>query len=341
MGMRSTKILLIAAVLLLGPASAAQAADSALPEFLGVVVGKTVVRDPPCPPKTACFPDCWEYCPYLQGWKVHLSHTLNPKNADGNWYNYVGVDVHDVVQVMEAVYNCDAQKHGRLLAALRAAFGPGEAQGGNHIVWHPAGGLVDLETFYQQSGDVDERLYIFSALARAKLPTLLSTATRVSAPSIFGIKLGMQLADCEDGHHAFVENPCLDHLLSTASPQHNTLRFLDGNTPEIISSWIHVQADAAGIQSIRLNTRGLAVQDAVMRDLETLFGPAEQRSGGGLEPILARWTVGDSVILFEGAADREGEGRLRLATPQGTIYEDRMGLRPFSLASPASPAGLR
>ncbi len=316
----------------------------ALPEFAGVSVGRTVMHSP-CRGEAGCF-DCFEYCPSLKGWTTRI-RWQKPEYASDSQFTVVGVDNDDVVQVMEVNDVSGAEMRSRTLTALRAAFGPGEEQAGRHIVWHPAGGLVDFrETSVEPQFSYN--LYIFSPAARAALPTLLTGDTsagagprRISdAIGVFGINLGADVPDCEALQFpVLVTALCFDHSLATAfhDPHLLFLQFPRGSLSEILSSGaIRTETDATGIQSISMWTRGLAVQEQVMRDLKTMFGPPQQVSGGGVDPITAQWTLGDRTVLFQGvvAFTGDGSGILHLWTPQGKIYEDealanRRGSRPL------------
>lgn len=309
----------------------------ALPEFLGISVGRTVVHSP-CRGITGCF-ECFEYCRGLVGWNMHFNPHRKPEYAGGNWSNQLGVDAEDVVQVMEVRNLVEARTQDPLLVALRAAFGPGEEQGGHHIVWHPSGGLVDYQQHADETRYAYDILYLYSPIARAKLPTLLAGAQQPAAGArgnadsvgVFGINLGARLADCPERYFPKVATPCSGHGYPERDPHLLFVDFPDEGTPEILASGgILTETDAAGMQSISLFTRGLAVQAEILRDLQVLFGPPQQLSGGGAEPVLAQWTLGDRSVRFEGvmANNAAGEGLLRLWTPLGQTYdEERLAAR--------------
>lgn len=328
----------MAMALLVGCAPVTPPGDqAALPEFLGISVGRTVVHSP-CRGITGCF-ECFEYCRGLVGWNMHFNPHRKPEYAGGNWSNKVGVDEQDVVQVMEVRNLVEARTQDPLLVALRATFGPGEEQGGHHIVWHPSGGLVDYQQHSDETRYAYDILYLYSPIARAQLPTLLASAQRPTAGGsadtvgLFGINLGARLADCPERYFPRNAAPCSDDGLAAYfhDPHRLSVRFADEAAPQILSTgFISAEADTEGMQWINLYTRGLAVQAEVLRDLQTLFGPPQQLSGGGAEPILAQWTLGDRIVRFEGvmAGNAAGEGQLRLWTPQGkTYFEEGLAAR--------------
>src|SRR5215471_1549204 len=140
--------------------------ESALSKFLGVTVGQTVVHSG-CYGIRNCIDECFEYCPNIPGWKTRFIRNPMPQYVDDRGQNFVGVDAQDVVQAMEIHTKSSADSRRQVLADLQAAFGSGEKQGGDHIVWHPAGGLVD---FYQTHFEYMDDIYIFSLRARAALP---------------------------------------------------------------------------------------------------------------------------------------------------------------------------